>query len=115
MGCKAVTAILFTVVDPPLKPNRTSISVPENPLQTSLSISSPPMVVTHILPSIPPPLQLNSLQSCILNSSSQSSSDRNIRYRADLCIARRRTGIVEAPTGRHGAFVINVIKGRYVF
>ena len=48
------------------------------------------------------------------NISSWSSSSRDIQYRADLWITRRITGIVESPTGRHSAFVINFIKWRYL-
>ena len=44
------------------------------------------------------------------NSSILSSSNRDIRYRADLLISRRITLIVEATIGRHSAFFINVIK-----
>ena len=50
----------------------------------------------------------------MLNISSWISSDCCIRYCADLLIARIRTGIVEDPSGRHSALVINFIKGRYV-
>ena len=38
MRCKEVTEILFTVVGPPTKPNRTEISVPDIPLQKYISI-----------------------------------------------------------------------------
>ena len=38
MQCKAVTVIMFTVVDPRNKPNRTAIAVPETPIQKYLSI-----------------------------------------------------------------------------
>ena len=63
------------------------------------------MTVTPIRPIIPPSLQFSFLLFRTANRSSQSSSDRYIQYRDDLWIARRRTGIVEAPTGRHGAFL----------
>ena len=36
--CKAVTAIMFKVVGPPIRPNQTSIELPETPLQKYLSI-----------------------------------------------------------------------------
>ena len=48
------------------------------------------------------------------NTSSSISSDRDIRYHADIWIEGIRTGKVEAPTGRHSSFIINVNKGRYV-
>ena len=48
------------------------------------------------------------------NSSIRSSSNLGIRYNADIWIARRRTEIVGALTGRHSAFVIYFIKVRYV-
>ena len=42
MRCKSVIEILFTVVvDPPPKPNKTAIEVPENTLQKYLSIRQP--------------------------------------------------------------------------
>ena len=72
------------------------------------------MEVTTSPPIIPPSLQFNFLRRLMANSSSRRSSDCDIRYRADIWTARRRTGIVESPIGIHSAFIINVIKGRYV-
>ena len=111
MQCKAVTAILFKAVGPPPKPNQTVIVVPETPLQKYLSTEEPPIEVTPIRPIIPPYLQFIFLWSRMENISSQSSSVCDIRYRDDLLITRRRTRIVESPTGRHSTFVINVIQG----
>ena len=48
------------------------------------------------------------------NISSRISSNRDILYRANLLIVRRRPGKVDPLTVRHSDFVINVIKGRYV-
>ena len=114
MWCKSFTAIMFTVVGPPPKINWTVMAVPETPLRKFLSIRQPPIAVTPICTIILPYLQFNFLQSRMSNSSSRSSINRDIRYCADIWIVRRRTGIVEALTGRHIAFVINVIKGSYV-
>ena len=61
-----------------------------------------------------PFLQLDSLRGRMTNISSWSSSDHDIRCCADLWIARRRTGIVEAQIGRHSSFIINFTKGRYI-
>ena len=103
--CKAVTEILFTVVGLPPKPNWTDIAITGTPLHTSLSIRQPSMSVTPIRTTIPPSLQLNLLRIRTTNISNWSSSDRDIWYRADLWIARKRTGIFESPTGIHSAFI----------
>ena len=84
MRCKAVTAILFTLVVPPPKPNQTVISVPGTPIQTYLSIRKPHIVVTHSRYIIPPSLLFNSLQSRMVNISSSISSNHDLRYRAGI-------------------------------
>ena len=82
MRCKAVTAILFTLVGPTPKPNQTSIEVPYTPLWTYLSIGKPPIVVTPSRPIIPPSLLFNLFLSRMANIRSSSSSDHDPRYRS---------------------------------
>ena len=90
MRYKAITAILFTLVGPTPKPNITVMVVPETSIQAFLSIGGPPISVNPIHPSIPLSLQFNFLQSRMANIISESSIDRDIGYRYDLLIARRR-------------------------
>ena len=71
------------------------------------------MEVTPNRPSIPTFIQSKFLWIRMANRSSRRSSDSDIQYRAYLWITRRRTGIVEYPTGIHSDFIINVINGRY--
>ena len=57
---------------------------------------------------------MNFLRIRMFNSSSLSSRNQDIQHLADIWIARRRTGMFEAPIGIQSAFFINAIKGRYV-
>ena len=61
---------------------------------------------------ISPELVLNFFCSRMANISSSISSDRDIRYCADISIVRRRTVIFEALESRHSSFIINIVKHR---
>ena len=114
MRYKAVAAIVFTVVGPTPKLNRTSIAKPKASLKPYIYINWSPISVTPSHPIISPSHLFNLLQFRMANSNSSSISNHYLQYCAALWTSRRRTWIVEAAIGLHIAFVIISIEAKCV-